>query len=82
MNYWLSCFFGLNLSQKFYVHPDNLSRTLQQKEMSAVKGWELADLSVKTLQALQGYKPYKRYKDISMPKVRRMGKCPIHPPVY
>ena len=52
MNYWLSCFFGLNLSQKFYVHTDNLSRTLQQKEMSAVKGWELADLSVKTLQAL------------------------------
>ena len=31
-------YFGLNLSQCFYAITDNLSKTLQQEKMSAVKG--------------------------------------------
>ena len=38
-----SFFFGLNLGQKLYAHTENLSRTLQQKKMSAVKRKELTD---------------------------------------
>ena len=42
----------LNLGQNLYAHPENLSKTLPQKKMSAVKERELADLTVETLQAM------------------------------
>ena len=82
-----SFFFGLNLGQKLYAHTYNLSRTLKQEKVSAVKGKELADLIVKTLQAIRNehdinlfYKIVKTsasiIKDISMPAVPRKHKCP------
>ena len=42
-------FYGLNLSQRLYATTDNLSKTLQQENMSALRGKELSNLTVKTL---------------------------------
>ena len=75
-------FFRLNLGQKLYAHTDNLSKYLQQKKMSAVKGKKLADLTVKALQAMKNgcdfnlfYETVKNsgstIKDISTPTVPR-----------
>ena len=82
-----SFFFELNLGQKFYAHTDNLSRTMQQKKMSAVKGKELADLTVKTLQAMKNDRGFSLFyettkkststiKEISTPGVPRKRKRP------
>ena len=43
-------YFGLQLDRKLYAHTDNLSKTLQQEKMSAIKGKSLADLTVQTLE--------------------------------
>ena len=85
-----SFFFRLNLGQKLYAHTYNLSRTLKQEKVFAVKGKELADLIVKTLQAMRNdrdinlfYKIVKTsasiIKDISMPRYRESISAPIIP---
>ena len=46
-------YFGLNLSQRFYAIMDNLSKTLEQEKMSALRGKELADLTEQTLENMR-----------------------------
>lgn len=41
------------LGQLILVHSDNLSRTLQKKDISAAEGQEVADLTVKTLSKIR-----------------------------
>ena len=43
-------YFGLNLSQSLYAITDNLSKTLQQEKMPVLRGTELADLTVQTME--------------------------------
>ena len=85
-----SFFSGLNLGQKLYAHTNNLSRTPQQKKMSAVKRKELADLTVKTLQAMRNdrdfnlfYKTVKNQQVLSRifqrPRSRESVSTPIIP---
>ena len=45
-------YFGFQLDHKLYAHIDNLSKTLQQEKMSAIKGKSLADLTVQTLEGI------------------------------
>ena len=46
-------YFGLQLGRELYAHTDNLSKTLQQGKMSAIKGKSLADLTVQTLEGIR-----------------------------
>ena len=46
-------YFGLNLSQRFYTIMDNLSKTLEQEKVSALRGKELADLTEQTLENMR-----------------------------
>ena len=46
-------YFGLSLSQRLYAITDNLSKTLQKEKMSALRGKELADLTVQTLKNIR-----------------------------
>ena len=43
-------YFGLNLCQRLYAITDNLSKALQQEKMRVVRGTELADLTVQTME--------------------------------
>ena len=45
--------FGVSLGLLIFSHSINLSRTLQHAYMSAVEGQSVANMSVKTLQALR-----------------------------
>ena len=46
-------YFGLNLNPHLYVITENLSKTLQQEKMSALRERELADLTVQTLENMR-----------------------------
>ena len=45
--------FGLAFGERILKHTDNLSKTLQHKELSATEGQEVADLSVRTLERMR-----------------------------
>lgn len=51
-------YFGLILSQRLYAITDNLSKTLQQERMSALRGKELADLIVQTLENMRNERDF------------------------
>ena len=51
-------YFGWQLGRKLYAHSDNLSKTLQQEKMSAIKGKSLADLTVQTLEGIRNDRDY------------------------
>lgn len=82
-----SFFFGLNLGRKLYAHTDNLSKTLQKENMSAIKGQELAELTMKVLQGMRNDRDYDLFyssvtkaatsvSDISNPAAPRKRKRP------
>ena len=54
----LKFYFGLPLGRKLYAHTDNLSKTLQQEKMSAIKGKSLADLTVQILEGIRNDRNY------------------------
>ena len=45
-------FFGILLAEMVFRHTDNLSKTLQKPELSSLQGYEIAMLTVKTLQLI------------------------------
>ena len=45
--------FGLILGEKILKHTDNLSRTLQQKDLSAAEGQAVAELTIKALRTMR-----------------------------
>ena len=51
-------YFRLQLGRKIYAHTNNLSKTLQQERMSAIKGKSLADLTVQTLDRIRNDRDY------------------------
>jgi len=44
--------FGILLAEMVFRHTDNLSKTLQKPELSSLQGYEIAMLTVKTLQSI------------------------------
>ena len=60
----MHCFtflFGVNLGELILRHTDNLSRTLQHKELSASESQEIARLTVATLQTLRNDESYELF---------------------
>ena len=48
-----SLFFGLQLDYRLYAISDNLSKTLQEKKMSAISGQRLARATLSTIEAMR-----------------------------
>ena len=68
---------GLQLGRKLYTHTNNLSKTLQQEKMSAIKGKLLADLTVQTLEGIRNDHDYNLfYKSVekSAGKIKAVSK--------
>ena len=60
----MHCFtflFGVKIGELILRHTDNLSRTLQHKELSASESQELARLTVATLQTLRNDESYELF---------------------
>ena len=55
--------FGVMLAQLILVHSDNLSRTLQRKDISAAEGQLVADLTVRTLSKIRPEEYFKLFWD-------------------
>ena len=58
-----SFFFGLCLGQRLFSLTDNLSKTLQKENMSAVSGHRLAMLTKKTLEGMRTGENFKLFYD-------------------
>ena len=61
-------FFGLNLGQRLFFHTDNLSRTLQQTKMSALKGKRVACLTKDFLQKMRNDTSFRSFYDVVLLK--------------
>ena len=80
--------FGIMLGEKLLKHTDNLSKTLQCKDLSAVEGQEIAKLTVQTLQAIRNDDSFDQFwellqltaaeYDIGDPALPRRRKVPQH----
>ena len=69
--------FGLMLGEKVLRLADNLSRTLQQKDLSAAEGNRIAHLTCETLSTLRTDPEYKKFWDSVIAKQESEG---IEPP--
>ena len=79
-------FIGVVIGERILKHTDNLSRTLQHKDMSATEGQEVANLSVKTLQHMRDESTFNLFwamvqqlaskDDIREPSLPRRRKAP------
>ena len=66
-NEFVQVYFGLNLSQRLYTNTGNLSKTLQQEKLSAVRGKEFADLTVQILENMRNEHGFRLlYKEIKV----------------
>ncbi len=54
-------FFGTYLGELVLSHSDNLSKTLQRKDISAAEGQTVADMTVKTLQSIRSEENFKLF---------------------
>ena len=81
-------FIGVSLGERILKHTDNLSKTLQHKDISASEGQQVAELSVKTLQSMRNDEVYELFWvtaqqnasnfDIGEPTLPRKRKAPRH----
>ena len=81
-------FIGVVIGERILKHTDNLSRTLQHKDISAIEGQEVANLSVKTLQCMRDEQIFDLFwrmvqqlaskHDIGEPTLPRKRKVPRH----
>ena len=54
-------FFGVIVGERILKHTDNLSKTLQHKDLSATEVQEVADLSVRTLERMRGEQTFELF---------------------
>ena len=81
-------FFGVVIRERILKHTDNLSKTLQHKDISAIEGQEVASLSVRTLEGMRDEETFELFwimvqqlvseHDIGEPKLPRKRKAPRH----
>ena len=79
-------FYGAVLGEKLLRHTDNLSKTLQDSQISAAEGQQLAQMTVRTLQKLRSEQAYDLFwfevnkkaeaLNIPEPTLPRQRKCP------
>ena len=67
-----SFFFGCHLGSKLLKQTDNLSATLQNKELSAAEAQELATYVVKVLQADRNEERFDLFWDLTLQKVNKL----------
>ena len=67
-----SFFFGLHLSHRLYSLTDNLSKTLQKEQMSALQGKKDADLTVQTLEGMRNEEHFKLFYDTVKKKAENL----------
>ena len=82
---------GSHIGERILKHTDNLSRTLQHKDMSATESQEVASLLVKTLQRMRNESTFNLFwaavqqlasnYDIEEPSLPRRRKVPRRPEV-
>ena len=53
--------FGLKLCERILKISDNLSMTLQKQSLSAAQGYEIAQLTIKTLQSIRTSESFKNF---------------------
>ena len=66
--------FGLYLGQRLYCHTDNLSKALQNENMSAVSGHRLALLTEETLENMRNETSFKLFFDLVVKKAADIPK--------
>ena len=69
-----SFLFGLCLGQRLYSHTDNLSKALQNENMSAVSGHRLALLTEETLENMRNETSFKLFFDLVVKKAADIPK--------
>ena len=79
--------FGIHLAHLVLSHTDNLSKTLQSTEMSAIEGQEVASYTVQTLKKLRNDEQFELFykkvsafaakHDVNDPKLPRKCNAPI-----
>lgn len=79
-------FVGVVIGERVLKHTDNLSKTLQHKDLSANEGQEVADLSVKTLERMRDEQSFELFwtmvqelaskYDVGEPTLPRRRKAP------
>ena len=74
-------FFGLNLAHRFFSHTENLSKTLQTREISAYSSKRLAELKIQLLQNKRSKHSFNSFYDTVAKKSteREFIKDPISP---
>ena len=80
-------FFGLLLGERLFSHTDNLSKTLQDKRMSAVSGQRVTMQTVETLQHIRSDTSFdafsesvlgmKKGLDVREPILKRQKQVPV-----
>ena len=70
--------FGVVLGERILKHTDNLSRTLQHKDLSAAEAQAVAELSVKTLQMMRNDESFSLFWELVK---LTASKCDVGDPV-
>ena len=81
-------FIGVVIGERILKHTDNLSKTLQHKDISATEGQEVANLSMQTLQRMRDEETFNLFwtmvqqlaskYDVGEPNLPRRRKVPRH----
>lgn len=80
-------YFGLHLSQRLFVHTDNLSKALQNTKMSASSGQKIAEMTKQTILSMrsdEGFdgiyanvlKQKEKHEEINDPELPRRKRMP------
>ena len=79
-------FFGVHLEQLILGHSDNLSKTLQRRDISAAEGQQVTEMTVKTLLSIRSDEKFNLFwqniislaesLDVSEPRLPRQRKAP------
>ena len=67
--------FGAYLGELILGHSDNLSKTLQKQDLSAVDGRHIARATVKTLQGIRSDKDFDLFWEKILTHAKRLGVC-------
>ena len=76
-------FFGVHLGQLILGHSDNLSKTLQRRDISVAEGQQVTEMTVKTLLSIRSDEKFSllwqkiaESLDVSEPRLPRQRKAP------
>ena len=71
-------FFGVFLGERILKHADNLSKTLQHKNISAAEAQSITSLTLKTLQLIRNDNSFDLFWELLL---RKASQCNVEEPV-